>query len=52
MGSSNKLAEEALQQIYVKNYPVRFRQYGLPIVKVGVNFDGTTRTLSEWIISE
>ena len=48
----NKSAEEALQQIDVKNYPVRFRQYGLPIVKVGVNFDGTTRTLSEWIISE
>ena len=48
----NKSAEEALQQIDVKNYPVRFQQYGLPIVKVGVNFDGTTRTLSEWIISE
>ena len=48
----NKSAEEALQQIDVKNYPVRFRQYGLPIVKVGVNFDGTTRTLSEWIINE
>ena len=48
----NKSAEEALRQIEVKNYPVRFQQYGLPIVKVGVNFDGTTRTLSEWIISE
>ena len=48
----NKSAEEALQQIDVKNYPVRFQQYGLPIVKVGVNFDGTTRTLSEWKISE
>ena len=47
----NKSAEEALQQIDVKNYPVRFQQYGLPIVKVGVNFDGTTRTLSEWKIS-
>ena len=48
----NKSAEEALKQIDVKNYPVRFQQYGLPIVKVGVNFDGTTRTLSEWKISE
>ena len=48
----NKSAEEALQQIDVKNYPVRFQQYGLPIVKVGVNFDGATRTLSEWKISE
>ena len=48
----NKSAEEALRQIDVKNYPVRFQQYGLPIVKVGVNFDGTTRTLSEWKISE
>ncbi len=47
----NKSAEEALRQIDVKNYPVRFQQYGLPIVKVGVNFDGTTRTLSEWKIS-
>ena len=47
----NKSAEEALQQIDVKNYPVRFQQYGLPIVKVGVNFDGTPRTLSEWKIS-
>ena len=48
----NKSAEEALRQIDVKNYPVRFQQYGLPIVKVGVNFDGATRTLSEWKISE
>ena len=52
MGSSNKSAEEALRQIDVKNYPVRFRQYGLPIVKVGAGFDGTTRTLSEWKMSE
>ena len=52
MGSSNKSAEEALQQIDVKNYPVRFRQYGLPIVKVGINFEAERHTISDWKIED
>ncbi len=43
-------AEEALQQIDLKNYSAPFSLEGLPIVKIGVNFSSETRTISEWII--
>ncbi len=43
-------AEEALQQIDVKNYTAPFALYGLPIVKVGINFSSATRTLDGWAI--
>ncbi len=46
----NKSAQEALEQIDLKNYPERFALYGLPIVKVGINFSSTTRTLDGWAI--
>ncbi len=43
-------AQEALQQIDVKNYAAPFSLEGLPIVKVGVNFSSETRTIDEWVI--
>ena len=46
----NQSAERALNQIELKNYPERFALCGLPIVKVGINFDKETHTLSDWSI--
>ncbi len=46
----NGSAQEALSQITLKNYPDRFALYGFPVVKVGISFDTTTRTLSDWEI--
>lgn len=42
--------EEALSQIDLKNYSQRFALCSLPIVKVGINFDSKTRTVSDWKI--
>ena len=46
----NKTADSAMQQIDLKNYPQRFALCGLPVVKVGINFDGEQRTLGDWKI--
>ena len=46
----NKDADTALQQIDLKNYPERFARCGLPIVKVGINFDREKHTIGEWKI--
>ena len=46
----DKNADSAIEQINLKNYPERFALCGLPIVKVGVNFDGERHTLKEWKI--
>ena len=46
----NRSAAAAMQQINLNDYPARFSQCGLPIVKVGINFDTDTRTLSDWVI--
>ena len=46
----DKTADAAMQQIDLKNYPERFALCGLPIVKVGINFDRERRTLGEWRI--
>ena len=48
----NQSAESALNQIELKNYPERFALCGLPIVKVGINFDKETHTLSDWSIQK
>ena len=42
--------ETALKQIDLKQYPERFALCGLPIVKVGINFDSARHTLSGWKI--
>ncbi|WP_455068562.1 hypothetical protein [Prevotella sp.] len=39
-----------MQQINLKNYSQRFALSGLPITKVGINFDSTTRNITDWII--
>ena len=46
----NKTAEAALQQIDLKDYASRFALDGLPVVKVGINFDTERHTFSDWEI--
>ncbi len=48
----DKSAEAALRQIDLKNYPERFFLCGLPVVKVGINFDGEKKTLGDWVIQK
>lgn len=44
----NMSAQAAINQIDLKDYSSKFALYGLPIVKVGINFDPERRTLSDW----
>ncbi|WP_299096235.1 ATP-binding protein [uncultured Bacteroides sp.] len=46
----DKGADAAMDQINLKNYPERFALCGLPVVKVGINFDSERRTLGDWKI--
>ncbi|MGN0282035.1 MAG: AAA family ATPase [Prevotella sp.] len=46
----NKSAEAAMNQIDLKDYKSKFALCGLPIVKVGINFDSERRTIGEWVI--
>ena len=46
----DKDAEAAMDQIDLKQYPERFALCGLPVVKVGINFDSERRTLGNWKI--
>ena len=46
----NKSAAAAMKQIDLKDYPARFAMCGLPIVKVGINFDDERRTINDWKI--
>ena len=48
----DQTAEAAMQQIDLKNYPERFALCGLPIVKVGINFNREKRTISDWKIEQ
>ena len=48
----NQRAEAAMNQIDLKQYPERFRLAGLPIVKVGINFDAERHTLTDWLIEK
>ena len=48
----NRSAEAAMQQINLKDYPARFAHCGRPIVKVGINFDAESHTISDWKIEE
>ena len=48
----NKSAEAAMNQINLKNYPSRFALTGLPIIKVGINFNSETHTIEDWVIKE
>ena len=42
--------EEALAQINSKQYAIPYQADHRKVVKVGVNFDSSTRTIGEWII--
>ncbi len=44
----NKSAEEAMEQIDLNEYDKRFKLGGLPVVKVGVNFDQEERNITDW----
>ena len=46
----NKSAEAAMSQINLKDYPSRFVLSGLPVVKVGINFDAQRHTIEDWVI--
>ena len=48
----NKSAADAMAQIDDKNYPARFRQLSLPIIKVGINFSTDEHTITEWLIND
>ncbi len=47
-----KSADAAMEQIDLRNYPERFALCGLPVVKVGINFDVEKRTIEGWKIEE
>lgn len=48
----NMSAEAAMEQIDLKDYDSRFALSTLPRVNVGINFNGETHTLEDWIIEE
>lgn len=45
-------AEEAIKQIDDKGYLIPYSAEGKRLYKVGVNYDSTQRTISNWIIKE
>lgn len=45
-------ADVAIKQINLKDYPQRFALSGLPIVKVGINFDVATHNITDWKVEE
>ena len=46
----NRSAQAAMGQINLRNYHRRFALCGLPITKVGINFDSTTGNIDDWEI--
>ena len=44
----NMSADVAIRQIDLKDYSSKFALSGLPVVKVGINFDPDRRTISDW----
>ena len=46
----DKDATAAMEQINLKDYASKFSLCGLPIVKVGINFDSERRTITDWQI--
>ena len=48
----NQSADAAMLQIDLKDYAKRFALCGLPIVKVGINFDVDTHTIADWKVEE
>ena len=48
----DKSANDALAQINLKEYDKRFALYDLPIVKIGISFSTTERTITEWAVGD
>ena len=48
----NQSADVAMKQIDLKDYAKRFALCGLPIVKVGINFDMEKHTIKDWKIED
>lgn len=48
----NRSAEAAIKQINLKDYPSRFALSGLPVIRVGINFDSRRHTIDDWIVQE
>ena len=48
----NKSAEAAMRQIALNDYASKFVLSGLPVVKVGINFDAERRTIGNWKIEK
>ncbi len=48
----NKSAEAAMEQINLKNYRQRFALCGLPVTKVGINFDSSKGNIDDWCIEQ
>ena len=48
----DKSAEEALAQIDEKGYMLPYHSEGKRLVKIGISFDSTQRTISDWKIRE
>ena len=44
----NQDSKTAMKQIDLKEYPKRFALSGLPVVKVGINFDVATHNITDW----
>lgn len=44
------LAEDAMDQIESKEYPLPFAMDPRTVIKVGVNFSGKARNIDKWII--
>lgn len=47
-----KSADVAMRQIDLKDYPERFALSGLPIVKVGINFDIQSHNITDWKVCD
>ena len=43
-------AQEAMEQINSKDYPIAYKNDGRKIVKVGVNYSSTEKQLTDWVI--
>ena len=48
----NQSAEATMRQMDLKEYASRFALAGLPVIKVGINFDSERHTISDWKIEE
>ena len=48
----NQDAATAMRQIDLKQYSKRFALCGLPIVKIGINFNVATHNITDWLVSD